>query len=138
MKKTVTISMDIDIYELARQKTINLSGVINKLLKDYLAPKPIDEKAEKRILDVVEFGKSLGLNAAQSHETYEKLAVDATSIWGKFKDNLYPTFNLYEWLDIRAAFRKKFPDVLSISNPSNLKELDSDADKLLEDLGNGQ
>lgn len=139
MKKAVTITMDVDVWEIARAKSINLSSVINKMLKDYLAPTPVDEQAEEKILGIVKFGKSFGLTPEQSAYTYKNLHLDVTSIWKHFKQNFSPDFNIYDWMEIRKQFSVKYPDAvhgkIKDSEQRAQEIIDAEADDLLKNLG---
>ncbi len=108
MKCAVTISMDEDIVKEARDKGINISGTLNSMLRDFLKPKKVNLQKEDLTLQIIKFGEELGLAKEISVFTHENLNLDATAIWPNFKDNFDPKFTLFDYIEIRDKFRKRF------------------------------
>ncbi len=111
MKVNVTLSIDEELIKEAREQRINVSGTLNKLLRDFLKPKEADYKKEDLTLKIVEFGKSLDLNPEMSIFTHENLDIDATAIWKNFKKSYNPNFSLFNYMEIRKKFVEKFRNV---------------------------
>lgn len=108
MKKNITISIDIDLCDKLQELQINVSSTINDLLRGFLKPKKVDLNKENLTLEIIKFGDKLGLTKEQSVFTHENLTLDATSIWNNFKDAHSPVFNLFDYMEIRNKFRKRF------------------------------
>jgi len=141
MKKNVTITIDTDLFEKAREQRLNLSGTLNEYLRDAVKPKKADFVRENLTLEIVSFGKNLGLTPEMSVFTHENLDKDAPSIWNNFKDNHSPSFNLFDYMDIRKKFHERFlnhEDTLKPEHEKNkyaaLEKADLEGDEILEDL----
>jgi len=141
MKKTITISIDTDLYEELKNKNINVSGTLNDYARELLKPKKADFVKEDLTLQIVSFGKNLGLTPEMSVFTHENLDKDAPSIWKNFKEIYKPAFNLYDYMDIRKKFADRFlkhDDTLKpeqrIPAAEILAKEDLAHDEILEDL----
>ena len=108
MKKTITISIDTDLYEELKNKNFNISGTINDYVREILKPKKADFKAEDLTLQIVEFGKNLGLSGDEAVFTHENLNISADQIWKNYKTSYKPKFNLYDYMEIRNKFAERF------------------------------
>lgn len=108
MKVMVTISLDEDVINKLRARGVNISGTINSLLKDFLKPKQADFQKEDLTLTIIEFGKTFNLTPDMAVFTHENLGLDATSIWKNFKELHDPKFTVFDYMEIRKKFKKRF------------------------------
>lgn len=122
MKANITISLDEDLVKELREKGINISSTINSYLRDFLKPKKADYKKEDLTLNIIAFGEELGLTKEQAVFTHENLNIDATYIWKNFKNDYDPVFSLYDYMEFRKKFKKRFlNEVEEIKDPKQKK-----------------
>lgn len=125
MKKTITISIDTDLYELLKDKNINVSGTLNHYLYEMLKPKKADFVAEDLTLQIVSFGKNLGLTPEMSVFTHDNLNKDAAAFWRTFREDYKPAFNLFDYMEIRKKFNERFFQHEDVLKPLQQKQADS-------------
>jgi len=108
MKKNINITVDIDLYDEAKKRGLNISQTVNDSLRESLKPKKADFVAEDLTLEIVAFGKNLGLSGDEAVFTHDNLNIDAPGIWKNYKEQFKPKFNLYDYMEIRNKFKDKF------------------------------
>ena len=108
MKKNINITIDEEIYNYFKSSGKPISTTINDFLINFIAPKKVDVEKEKKLIEVMKFGEELELTKEMAAETFEKLDTDASGMWQSFKERFEPTFNLFEYIEIREKFREKF------------------------------
>jgi len=126
MKKNVTITLDVDLFEEAKEQRLNLSGTLNEYLRDALKPKKADFVKEDLTLQIVSFGKNLGLSGDESVFTHENLHISVDKIWKNYKTSFSPKFTVFDYMDIRKKFEERF-----FQYP---EKLDEEANVVLEDI----
>jgi len=108
MKKNINVTIDIDLYDEAKKKGLNISRTINDALRESLKPKKVDFKAENLTLEIVAFGKNLGLSGDESVFIHENLHISADQTWNNYKESFTPKFNLFDYMELRNKFKERF------------------------------
>ena len=106
MKKNITISIDVEFYEKAKKKGLNISSTINDLLSDFLAPKKINPKEEAKLNLIIKIADELEISKDQIQRIYETLDLGTVALWEGFRRQFEPGYDMWRFIEIRKEIKE--------------------------------
>ena len=107
MKKTITISIDVELVEVAKKQGINISATLNNLLKSYLGPKEETPKENKEVEMLLDLAEKWGLNFEYLKFVYDNLGRSFTDTIQTYKIRFAAPGAMEDFAKVRKKLREK-------------------------------
>ena len=105
MKKTITVNVDVDLWETARNKSLNISEICNEALRSKVGVKEISKESEEQLMQEVELAKKFSLSESELFLLKDNFEKDIVSFWKYNKSNFSNIKNVFDLIEIRKAFK---------------------------------
>jgi len=104
MKKHTTVTLEIDLLELAREKGLNISELCNDALRAKVGVKQQNVETEKLLLQELELAQKFSLSENELFLLKDNFDKDVASFWRVNKANFPNVKTIFDLIEIRKAF----------------------------------
>jgi len=105
MKKHTTVTLEIDLLELARAKGLNISELCNEALRSKVAVKENSKESEEQLMQEIELAKKFSLSEGELLLLKDNFEKEIISFWKYNKAKFFNIKNIFDFIEIRKAFR---------------------------------